>query len=135
LLAESHSQRYPDGTESTYSAQRQDLVWWVLAPNPFVVVADAAPPVSSRGVADGVESSVDDYDVLSAIGRGVRQLRQPPSGRASALNPLDPASPANLPVWPYGLAFDILLGVGAVAITAKRLHTPTRKLPPATRIA
>jgi ABC-2 type transport system permease protein len=135
LLAESHSQRYPDGTESTYSAQRQDLVWWVLAPNPFVVVADAAPQVSPSNVVDGVQSNVDDYDVLGAIGRSVRELRQAPSERASSFSPPDPAGTADLPVWPYGLAFDILLGVGAVAITARRLRTPTRKLPPATRIA
>ena len=45
----------------------------------------------------------------------------------------DPSS--DLPVWPYGLAFNVLLGAAALAITATRLRTPTQKLPRATRIA
>ena len=134
VLAEPHSQRYPDGTESTYTEQRQDLVWWVLAPNPFVVVADAAPPVPPRRLGDDLNYYVDDYDVLSAIGRAVRDLRQPP-GPLPVFPSGNPTDSASLPVWPYGLAFDLLLGAGAVAITARRLRTPTRKLPPATRIA
>ena len=71
---------------------------------------------------------MNDYDVLGVIGQSVRELRRPPAIDAEY-------DPSNLPVWPYGLAFDVLLGVGAIIITARRLHTPTRKLPPATRIA
>ena len=43
--------------------------------------------------------------------------------------------PAAKPVWPYGLAFDVLLGVGAVWLTARKLTTPTRTLPKGQRVA
>ncbi len=39
------------------------------------------------------------------------------------------------PVWPYGLAFDLLLGAGGVALATRRLHTPYAKLPRAVRVA
>jgi ABC-type transport system involved in multi-copper enzyme maturation permease subunit len=130
LVSDSRAQRNPDGTEITYSQQHQEFVWWLLAPNPFVVVADAAPPVEPT-VVGGVEQEVGEYDILGMIGQGVRALRQPPEAYYGG----DKAADPDLPVWPYGLGFNVLLGIGAIAITANRLRTPTAKLPPATRIA
>jgi hypothetical protein len=42
---------------------------------------------------------------------------------------------AGSPVWPWGLGFDVLLGAGAVAITIRRLRTPSRRLPRGVRVA
>jgi ABC-2 type transport system permease protein len=102
---------------------REDLVWGVLAPNPYVIVADAAPQPSRR------RGSTDD-DLLRQLSESVRELRRPP-GQARDFDHrvIDP------PVWPYGLGFDLLLGVGAVALARQRLHTPARVVPSGVRVA
>ena len=109
-------------------------MWWLLAPNPFVVVADSAPHVPPRVTATGDVVIVDDYDPLSAIGRAGPATRAVPPRDA----PVDYDGDRALPrpaVWPYGLAFNVLLGVGAVAVTAARLRTPSRRLARGVRIA
>ena len=126
-----------DCRSTTYSSTRArtDHVWWLLAPNPFVIVADAAPQLPKETAAERAARLADERtgryhedlrhsDPLGAIGRGVRDLRKAPgsdSGRK--------------PVWPFGLAFDLLLGAGAVWVTARRLHAPSRTLPRGQRVA
>jgi ABC-type transport system involved in multi-copper enzyme maturation permease subunit len=115
---------------------RTDRIWWLLAPNPFVIVADAAPQLPKETAAEkrarevlsqqGVDRrDLRDSDPLGAIGRGVRDLRKPPGSTHSERRP----------VWPFGLAFDLLLGAGAVWLTAHRLHAPSRRLPRGQRVA
>jgi len=38
-------------------------------------------------------------------------------------------------VWPWGLAFDALLGLGAVTITTRRLRAPVKRIPRGVRLA
>jgi ABC-type transport system involved in multi-copper enzyme maturation permease subunit len=134
------------GTETFDSTRtRTDRTWWLLAPNPFVVLADAAPALpEQRPDVDGnvgyVEGqSAGDLDPLGAIGRQVRDLREPPDLRFAQYSPLEPGGPEDLtdrkPVWPTGLAANVLLGIGAVVLTTRRLRTPTRKLPKGQRVA
>jgi ABC-type transport system involved in multi-copper enzyme maturation permease subunit len=111
-----------DNQGSTWEEQRAhtERVWWLLAPNPFVVLADAAPtlpppkPYESRPL-----------DPLGEVGRGVRNIRQGEyvDGRADK------------PVWPYGLGFDLLLGAGGVWVTTRRLRAPAHTLAKGVRIA
>jgi ABC-2 type transport system permease protein len=131
LITEPVSQRTPEGDVYTYDAPREDRVWWLLAPNPFVVLADSAPRVPPRTVRNGDVISVDDYDPLSGIGRSVRQLRLPPNERYIDSGELRMGDP----VWPWGLGFNVLLGIGAVAVTTARLRTPARRLARGVRIA
>lgn len=129
---------------STYDASRTrtDRVWWLLAPNPFVIVADAAPQLPketeeerrARLTAEqqGVyKQDLRDTDPLGSIGRGVRDLRSAPGSDGSPGSDDDDRKP----VWPYGLAFDLLLGAGAVWLTARRLRAPSRVLPKGQRVA
>lgn len=112
------------------SEPRPDKVWWLLAPNPFVVLADAAPR------SDDTASRFESVDPLGAIGDGVREVRRPPPPRIyndAALQPTPP-NPTG-PVWPWGLAANVALGVGAVALTASRLRTPAGRLPRGMRVA
>ena len=129
----------------TSSRLRTDRTWFLLAPNPFVVLADAAPQLPERrreltpddpfgdfGV------SARDLDPLGQIGSQVRDLRRPPGPISSgptilSAPPEDVPRPA--PVWPTGLAINALLGVGALVLTARRLRTPTRNLPKGQRVA
>ena len=117
---------------------RTDRTWWLLAPNPFVVLADAAPQIPDESdeppFDDGLGVRAQDLDPLGQIGRNVRDLRRPPL-------PLDPdgvtAEPLGEPdpVWPTGLAVNVLLGAAALALTIRRLRTPTRNLPRGQRVA
>jgi ABC-type transport system involved in multi-copper enzyme maturation permease subunit len=129
LITERVTERTPEGDSYSYDVVRQDLVWWLLAPNPFVIVADSAPTVPARRVQTEDAVYIVDYDPLSAIGRQVRQLRLAPGQRNQDL------SGGELSVWPWGLGFNLLLGAGAVAITTARLRTPSRRLPKGARIA
>jgi ABC-type transport system involved in multi-copper enzyme maturation permease subunit len=126
-----------DCRSTTYSSTRArtDHVWWLLAPNPFVIVADAAPQLPKETSAERAARLADERtgryhedlrhsDPLGAIGRGVRDLRKAPGSDSS-----------RKPVWPFGLAFDLLLGAGAVWVTARRLHAPSRTLPRGQRVA
>jgi ABC-2 type transport system permease protein len=130
-------------TFETYqtSRSRTDRTWWLLAPNPFVVLADAAPrlPEPAPGPFD-VQTGprAADLDPLGQIGRQVRDLRvePPPVADVAAGIHLEPQAVDDPPpVWPTGLAVNALLGAGAVWVTARRLRTPTRSLPRGQRVA
>ena len=124
------------------SRSRTDRTWWLLAPNPFVVLADAAPrlpepPPPGPFDAEPVPRAAD-LDPLGQIGRQVRDLRvePPPVSQLQGEVYLEPQSVDDPPpVWPTGLAVNALLGIGAVWVTARRLRTPTRSLPKGQRVA
>ena len=128
---------------TTYTATRSrtDRTWWLLAPNPFVVLADAAPRLAPETAAQRREreqasargesvQSARDVDPLGSIGNAVRDLRKHPDDN----NQLHPAQKRK-PVWPWGLAFDVLLAAGALLVTQRRLRTPSRSLPKGQRVA
>ncbi len=114
----------------TSTRARTDRTWFLLAPNPFVVLADAAPalPERPRGVREeGVQAS--DFDPLGQIGGVVRDLRAAPLGLTIRERP-EPE-----PVWPTGLAINVALGSLALWLTSRRLRTPSRTLPKGQRVA
>ena len=126
--------------EATYTTTRlrPDRTWPLLAPNPFVILADAAPrlPLETDPVTG--ERTPRPLDPLGALGDAVREARRAPAdARDRAL--LQPGQqspePEPGPVWPYGLAFDVLLAAGAVVVTVRRLRTPVERLPRGVRIA
>jgi ABC-type transport system involved in multi-copper enzyme maturation permease subunit len=140
------TQSYLDSCSSSYQATRTrtDQVWWLLAPNPFVVLADAAPQLPAPTAAEraataalearGVHrTNLRDADPLGGLGRSVRGLRSPPTPDGVLANVL--LGDNHRPVWPWGLGFDVALGCGALWITARRLRTPTRNLPRGQRVA
>jgi len=113
------------------SVARTDKTWWLLGVNPFVVVADAAgtPAVSSP------DGSGD--DLLGAIRDGVRQLRAGPAIPLQEcwLEPTVTRETSHAPVWPWGLAVNVLLGVVGFVVAVRRLRIPTRTLARGTRVA
>jgi ABC-type transport system involved in multi-copper enzyme maturation permease subunit len=121
----------------TYTEVRPERVWWLLAPNPFVILADAAPQAEPRIDPRTGEELPRPFDPLGEIGRAVREARDPYRPGDIAAVDIAPTSPPYRPgpVWPYGLAFHLVLGVGAVALTVRRLRTPTRNLPRGVRVA
>ena len=118
--------------ERTETVARTDRVWWLLAASPYVVVADAAPAPSDRLTRDA--------DVLRGLGDVAREARLGPSAVVDYCTDVDELDRAEEraalpPVWPWGMAFYVLLTVGATAVAVLRLRTPVRKLPTGQRIA
>ena len=120
---------------------RTDRTWPVLAPNPFVVLADAAPRPGTAQVRtpDGrvLRTEPATFEPLSAIGEAVRAARVGPDDEraASALLRSGADEPGLPPVWPYGLAVDVALGAAFFAATVRRLRAPVRRLPLGQRVA
>ncbi|MDQ1287303.1 MAG: type transport system permease protein [Actinomycetota bacterium] len=115
-----------------------ERIWWLLAGNPFVVLADASPMPDGNG-----------DDILSSIRTNVRDLRLgAPAvqdrcadwGRMRAENAAQQEKrqkqrQALNATWPYGLAVNLLLGTTFTAVAIRRLRAPAAKLPRGTRVA
>lgn len=118
--------------ERTEMVTRADRVWWLLAVSPYVVVADAAP--------EPTDSTAREVDFLRGIGDVAREVRLGPPPVVDYCTDVDDVARAEEraelpPVWPWGMAFYLLLTVGATAVAVHRLRTPVRKLPVGQRIA
>ncbi|SDQ75555.1 ABC transporter permease [Microbacterium sp. cf332] len=123
--------------ESVYTVPRFDRVWWVLAANPFVILADATP----------AEYDPQGYpiDLFGQIASGVRQAQLAPDLSSGydecAPNAQDDIrTPAEIrddtvPSWFVGLGVQVILAGLLVAGAWARTRTPARALPPGTRIA
>jgi ABC-2 type transport system permease protein len=105
-----------------YTTEERPIGWrWVLlAPNPVVVLSDAAPRSNSAFVVDPLE----------AIRDAVRQARRPPG--TPGFVDVGPEPP---PLWPVGLGVEIVLAAAAGYLTVGRLGIPVRKLAPGQRVA
>ena len=131
-----------DCTETSYQTTiaRPDRTWWLLAPNPFVVLADSAPagPVHRERLPNGQVVEVPaDVDVLGSLSRELHRIRATPHrvedqyGTAFVV----PDGVTGGPVWPLGLGIDLALAAGALWLTTVRLRTPTRRLARGQRVA
>ncbi|GAA1532696.1 ABC-type transport system involved in multi-copper enzyme maturation permease subunit [Microbacterium ginsengiterrae] len=127
-------ERWETYTELT---PRFDRVWWILAANPFVVLADATPTVYD---ADGWP-----VDLFGQIKYGLRSAQMPPEDYS-----WDECAPyagqddsqtgrevieSTVPSWFVGLGIQIVIAGGLFAGAWARTRTPARMLPPGTRIA
>ncbi len=124
----------------TSTVAHTERIWWMLPLNPFVVVADAAPsePRPDNDVYAG------GFTPMRWISEGARAARNGPeavsdecSFQVSDGQTGDQGSRAleSAPVWPYGLGFLLVAGIGAATVAGRRLRTPIRRLPNGTRIA
>lgn len=117
-------------TQETFATER---ITWLLAANPFVVVADAAP----RSPAPVDSSMFTAAGPMGAISEGVRYSQAGPEFQIPCLSGVKntglPPTPA--PLWPLGLGIQVLLAGGIVAAGRNRLRTPAGRLASGTRIA
>jgi len=153
----------------TQSAVHLDKVWWIVAVNPFVVTADAAP-LPPGAAEDLTKYSQIGTDPLALLKMGVRSMSQPDSlqrdecamlymqypgysvstDQAGNVTAIDVESGveasfdspvqrrvlnAETPIWPWGLAANLLLGGSMFVIAVRRLRIPYTKLSPGTRVA
>ncbi len=119
------------GPDFTTEQQVIGWRWLLLAPNPFVVLADAAP----RREVPRDQLTFGAPDPLAAIRDGARAIRRPPEmqfgGRAEVVGP-EEEPPA---VWPAGMAIELALALGAGYLTIRRLRIPAHRLAPGQRVA
>lgn len=131
---------------STYSEPRTDRTWWILAANPFVIIADATPHRWEDGHPKGFFTSVS---------VGVRELQLPPkthtaydecaymnSSAIEQRNHDEARSAYNreelagtVPSWWAGLLFQGVLAGALLFGAHRRTHLPAKHMPPGTRIA
>jgi len=116
-----------------------ERTWWLLAVNPFVIVADAMP---EQKVAIDDEYGYSPTGIMDAIRYGVREARMGPTmeqdycwGHDETASPIQQRDPDRTPVWPWGLGVLTLLGAGSLVVAVRRLSIPVGKLPRGTRIA
>ncbi|NUL45733.1 ABC transporter permease subunit [Cellulosimicrobium funkei] len=127
--------------------------YWMLAANPFVVVADAVPrPQKLAYDPDDPETWAPD-GVMTSISTGVRFLQQPPEANIECANGQLPdhadqgnsgsqgdqgsqedVSPGT-PVWPLGLGIQVAVAAALFAWARQRLVAPAARLPRGTRVA
>ena len=135
-----------------------ERTWWLLALNPFVVVADAAPsrkPVNYLGfeplqmISDGARTARmgitpdslnecwPETQPALASGDGTQLLQdQQLQEQQQQLQKAERDRLNKVPaVWPYGFVFLGVLGSAATWVAVRRLRTPIRRLPRGTRIA
>ena len=121
-------------TTAVRNVSHTETTWWLLAANPYVVVADAAPGGSGE-------------DVFALIKAGVRSAQAGPQEpinecyssfdySSSSFDPISGGqSRGTIPVWPFGLVINLGLGALGVGVAVNRLSTPVQRLPRGTRIA
>jgi ABC-type transport system involved in multi-copper enzyme maturation permease subunit len=119
---------------------RPDRTWWIVAPNPFVVLADSAPagPVHTIRLPNGdVVTEPASVDVLGSLSRELHKVRVAPVAQQDEFGTRFevPDDVPGGPVWPLGLGVDVALAVGALWVATIRLRTPTARLARGQRIA
>lgn len=127
----------------SYPVPRFDLVWGILAANPYIVLADAAPTTfTSEGYPE---------DLFGQIALGVRSAQLPivfdevidECGAALAGDPnsaYEFETPQEIfdrtvPSWFVGLAIHLVLAIAALAAAVARTRTPAGRLPTGSRVA
>lgn len=115
-----------------------ERTWWLLAPNPFVVVADAQPLPAD------VDDAGSDGNLLQLLQMGVRVARTGPAteqdwcqgfGPDTPPSPVEEPEPSRALVWPWGLGLQLALAGGGVVVAVNRLRIPYADLARGTRVA
>ncbi|WP_119696096.1 ABC transporter permease [Microbacterium halotolerans] len=126
---------------------RYDRVWWVLASNPFVVLADATPTT--------YDANGNPVDLFGQIKLGMRSAQHEPEFERRDWNDPCDGRPAieggmyppdehptareqiesSVPSWFVGLGLQLLIAVGLMLWGAARTRAPARRTPPGSRIA
>jgi ABC-type transport system involved in multi-copper enzyme maturation permease subunit len=127
----------------TYTVPRFDYVWGILAANPYIVLADAAPTT--------FDESGFPQDLFGSIALGVRSAQLTPelesvidecaaalAGDTNGAYPFETAEQIferTVPSWFVGLLIHLVLAAAALAGAIARTRTPAGALPTGSRVA
>jgi ABC-type transport system involved in multi-copper enzyme maturation permease subunit len=119
-------------TTQQRSVAHTERTWWLLALNPFVVTADGA------GTSGSLHQAETRSDPLGVLREGVRIARTGASATLDECWGVDDdgvEATADGPIWPWGLAVNLLLGAAGFVVAVRRLSLPQAKLARGTRVA
>ncbi len=130
----------------TADVAHTEYIAWLLAANPFVVVADAVPysyedePVEDSAVPDLASlNSGSSYSpgVLESVSQLVREAQAGEDLEVTCEEARQGMRrlPQGTPIWPLGLGLQVLLAVGLLLVGRRRLTMPAKRLAQGTRIA
>jgi ABC-2 type transport system permease protein len=128
----------------TQNVHHTERTTWLLAANPFVVVADSVPygryddDAPGTGVySSGYGSAYREPGVMEGISEAVRNAQAGPDYEITCEESLGGRElPRNrIPIWPLGLTIQSALAGVLLWAGYRRLVTPARRLPRGTRIA
>lgn len=130
------------GAEEVGFERRVGARWLILAPNPFVVLADAAPASSDRNFIDPLEGIRDAVRSSRRAPMPVDPMTGTPLDPETG-QPYPPGTPMPVhpdltrppPLWPAGMAIDIAVAGLAAALAIRRLRIPAHKLAVGERVA
>jgi ABC-2 type transport system permease protein len=123
---------------STYSVPRFDGYWWILAANPYALLADATPThFDSNGNPD---------DLFGYVKTGLRQAQIPPDleptydGCDTTSMPEDYPTPeetiaSTVPGWFVGALLHLVLAAGLLTAGWSATRTPAKRLAAGSRVA
>ena len=113
--------------------QRTEHVAWLLAMNPFVVVADAIPYPSHSAAEQPYYGS----GMFETISQGARYAQAGPDATYQCAN--GKVTPSYVqqgrPLWPLGLGLQLIVTAAVLALAWRSLRTPAGNLPKGTRVA
>lgn len=140
LVSAMEHHEYEDSGVYSETEEHTQHTWWILAPNPFVVLADAASGIPRKEICLEPENSdcypdPNDADVLQGIGQEVRKARVGPKEARESYEEHKRRQENAPPVWPYGLGANLILAAGSLAITTRRLRIPVERLSKGVRVA
>lgn len=115
--------------EDVRTVYHTEAIAWLLAANPYVVVADAAPGKATDDVFTWIK-----YGVRTAFAGAEEPRDECWAARANQSGAMDEQIPPGL-VWPFGLVINLLLAAGSLVFAVRRLTLPVAQLPRGTRIA
>ncbi|MBG6217890.1 ABC-type transport system involved in multi-copper enzyme maturation permease subunit [Arthrobacter sp. CAN_A6] len=121
---------------SVQDVPRTERTAWLLAANPFVVVADAVPYARDRQDPTPLGGQFEQPGVMEAISQGVRMMQAGPDTNVTCDEiGVAPDLGGQPPIWPLGVALQGLLAGGLLLLGRKKLTTPAVRLARGTRIA
>ncbi|MFC3298188.1 hypothetical protein FJV46_09540 [Arthrobacter agilis] len=126
-----------------YEVPNTQYITWILAANPFVVVADAVPyslpdvPRGNGAAMGYVEGPYYSPGVMETISQGVRSAQAGPDLEMTCEESMGGRQPLpqGVPIWPLGLGIQLLLAGALLLIGRRKLTMPAKRLAQGTRIA
>jgi ABC-type transport system involved in multi-copper enzyme maturation permease subunit len=121
------------GGSFTTTVPRYDHVWWLLAANPYVVLADAVP--TQYGDQGGYP-----VDLFGVVKLGERSAQIPPRLATDGCDTGSQPTPKEIidstaPGWLVGLLIHLALGAGALVGAGFAIRAPAGRLGAGSRIA
>ncbi|GAA2560989.1 ABC-type transport system involved in multi-copper enzyme maturation permease subunit [Neomicrococcus aestuarii] len=127
---------YNENSQCSTATQTTNIVHteriaWILAANPFVMVADIArEPYDVNTVTNG--------ELFTGISQLMRSAQAGPEYQHECLNGKkfsELPDPQVFPSWPIGMAIQVIFLGGLMTAARNRLKTPVKKLSPGMRVA